>query len=75
MFVGLFVESAAGGGSVQLADLHAGCPLAWSPDGTAIAYPRAQPDATTELTIIPSSGGPGATIASSPGSEFPESWK
>ena len=52
-----------------------GCPVVWSPDGSAIAYAAGQPGGTSELTIIPWTGGPGAALATSPGSEFPESWK
>jgi hypothetical protein len=66
--------NANGGGSRQIAP-GGGCPVVWSPDGGAIAYQGAGSNGTSEITVIPSSGGPGAAIASSPGSEFPESWK
>ena len=46
-----------------------------SPDGSALAVAVVSDDGSTELTVIPSSGGPGVVIASSPGSEYPESWK
>lgn len=62
------VETGFSGGSV-------GCPVVWSPDGAAIAYAAGQSDGTSEVTVIPSSGGPGAVLAGGPGSEFPESWK
>ena len=75
LFVGLFLVNENGSGSTQIAGPEAGCPVVWSPDGGAIAYQGAQSNGTSELTVIPSSGGPGAAIASSPGSEFPESWK
>jgi Tol biopolymer transport system component len=75
LFVGLFLVNPDGSGRAQLAGPEAGCPVVWSPDGGAIAYQGAQSEGPSELTVIPSSGGRGAAIASSPGSEFPESWK
>jgi Tol biopolymer transport system component len=75
LFVGLFLVNPDGSGEEQIAGTEAGCPVVWSPDGTAIAYPASAPNGTSELTLIPSSGGPGSVLASSPASEFPESWK
>jgi len=71
---GLFVRNASGGSRTLLAN-PAGCPVVWSPDGEAIAYQGVAPLGNIELTVIPATGGPGAVIASDPGSEFPESWK
>jgi Tol biopolymer transport system component len=75
LFLGVYVVTANGSGSIQVAGSGAGCPVVWSPDGEAIAYQGAQSNGTSELMVIPSSGGPGAVIASSPASEFPESWR
>jgi WD40 repeat protein len=75
LFVGLFLVNADGSGKTQIADGEAGCPVVWSPDGSAIAYASAAANGTSELTLIPASGGPGAVVVSSPASEFPESWK
>jgi hypothetical protein len=78
-FVGLSVMNADGTDERPLVNGFsggsAGCPVVWSPDGAAIAYAAGQPGGSSELTVIPSSGGPGAVLATSPGSEFPESWK
>jgi hypothetical protein len=75
LFVGLFLVNPDGSGEEQIAGAEAGCPVVWAPDGTAIAYPASAPNGTSELTLIPSSGGPGAVLVSSQASEFPESWK
>jgi hypothetical protein len=75
LFLGLYVVNADGTGSTEIAGPEAGCPVVWSPDGGAIAYQGGQSNGTSELMISPSGGGPGAAIGSSPGSEFPESWK
>jgi hypothetical protein len=76
---GLYVMNADGTGAQLIAGGFsgpaAGCPVIWSPDGAAIAFAAGQPDGTSELTLIPSTGGPGGVLASSRGSEFPESWK
>jgi WD40 repeat protein len=71
---GLFVANASGGAGTRIAN-PAGCPVVWSPDGEAIAYQGVGVFGGSELTVIPATGGPGAVIASDPGSEFPESWK
>lgn len=47
----------------------------WSPDGSSIAVAVRQLDGTTELTLMPSGGGPGVVLASSPESEFPQAWR
>jgi Tol biopolymer transport system component len=48
---------------------------AWSPDGSTLAFAVKQEDGTTELMLMPSGGGAPATLASSPGSEYPGSWR
>jgi WD40 repeat protein len=75
LFVGIFLMNVNGGGRTQISGPEAGCPVVWSPDGEALAYPIGQSDGESEMVVSPTSGGPGAVIASSPGSEFPESWK
>jgi TolB protein len=75
LFVGLFLINPDGTGKRQIADAGAGCPVVWSPDGSAIAYAASAPNGTSELTVIPANGGNGIVLASSPASEFPESWK
>jgi Tol biopolymer transport system component len=47
----------------------------WSPDGATLAFAAAQDDGTTELMLIPSGGGLPAVVATSPGSEYPGSWR
>jgi TolB protein len=72
---GLYTMNPDGSGHTQLtATGGAGRPV-WSPDGSALAVAVVSDDGATEVTVIPSSGGPGVVIASSPGSEYPESWK
>jgi len=71
---GVWVISLAGGASGSTRTPAAGGPV-WSPDGSAIAFAAVQPDGSTELTMIPSGGGAGAVLASSPGFEYPQSWK
>ncbi len=77
--VTLYVMNADGTGEHPVAGgvpgSSVGCPVVWSPDGSAIAYAAGQPNGTSELVVIPSGGGPGAVLASSPASDFPESWK
>jgi Tol biopolymer transport system component len=75
LFVGLFLINPDGTGERQIADAAAGCPVVWSPDGSAIAYPASAPNGTSELTVMPANGGDGVVLASSPASEFPQSWK
>lgn len=79
IFSGVYVTKADGTGGHLLAsgvpDASSGCPVVWSPDGSAIAYAAGLPDGTSEVVIVPARGGPGAVLATSPGSEFPESWK
>jgi Tol biopolymer transport system component len=72
---GLWVIS-PNGGSPNRIDNHAATGrTVWSPDGSAIAFAAAGPNGTTMLRVIPSGGGAGVELASSPGSEYPESWK
>ena len=61
-------------GSPSLSGLASRGPV-WSPDGGALAVAMARPSGTTELTLIPSTGGAGVVLASSPGSEYPSAWR
>lgn len=48
----------------------------WSPDGSAIAFAAyGDNGGPAQLTVVPSTGGPPVVLASSPGAEYPESWK
>jgi Tol biopolymer transport system component len=48
----------------------------WSPDGSAILVPAFSSDGgSTVLLVLPGRGGAGAVLATSPGSEQPQSWK
>jgi Tol biopolymer transport system component len=47
----------------------------WSPDGSTLVFAAQQEDGTTELMLMPSRGAPAAVLASSPGSEYPGSWR
>jgi TolB protein len=73
---GLYTMNPDGSGSEQITlDGGYGRPV-WSPDGSALAVAVGRDDDdTTELTLIPSVGGAGVVIASSPGNEYPGSWK
>jgi Tol biopolymer transport system component len=64
------------GGAPDRLDARAavGAPV-WSPDGSQLAFAAEEVNSTTELTVIPSGGGAGIVLASSPGAEYPESWK
>lgn len=47
----------------------------WSPDGATLAFAVSQENGTTELMLMPSTGGAPNVLASSPGSEYPGSWR
>lgn len=72
---GIWIIGSTGGSPVRI-DSHASAsaPI-WSPDGSAIALASAPGTGPAELTVIPSEGGGGVVLASSPGSEYPTSWK
>jgi hypothetical protein len=72
---GLYAMNPDGSGQTTITPAGGSGRPVWSPDGSALAVAVVRDDDTTELTVIPSSGGPGVVVASSPGSEFPESWK
>jgi Tol biopolymer transport system component len=72
---GLWVISPDGGSPNRINTQAATGTPVWSPDGLAIAFAAALSNSTTELTVIPSSGGTGVVLASSPASEYPTSWK
>jgi WD40 repeat protein len=72
---GIYVIGALGGLARRVsADSPRGGPV-WSPDGRALAVAIARPNGTTELTLLPSTGGGGVVLASSPGSEYPSAWR
>jgi Tol biopolymer transport system component len=73
---GVYVMNPDGSGKAPITAIGGlGRPV-WSPDGSAIAVAAFTADGgSTELTVIPSSGGGGVVLASSPGAEYPESWK
>jgi TolB protein len=72
---GVYVMGAQGGLAQQIASGSArGAPV-WSPDGGALAVAMAQPNGTTELTLIPVTGGAGVVLAGSGGSEYPSAWR
>lgn len=72
---GIYVMGAQGGLAQQIGSgSPSGAPV-WSPDGGALAVAMAQPNGTTELTLLPSTGGAGVVLASSPGSEYPSAWR
>jgi Tol biopolymer transport system component len=72
----LYTMNPDGSGHAQItATGGTGRPV-WSPDGSALAVAvLSDADGSTELMVIPSSGGLGTVIATSPGNEYPESWK
>jgi len=72
---GLWVISPDGGSPSRIDTRAATGRAVWSPDGSAIAFTAEQPNSSTELTVIPSRGGAGIVLASSPAAEFPMSWK
>jgi Tol biopolymer transport system component len=72
---GIYIMSARGGLAQRVgAGSPRGGPV-WSPDGGALAVAIARPNGTTELTLMPSTGGGGVVLASSPGSEYPSAWR
>ena len=72
---GVYVMDAQGGpGQRVYQGTVRGGPV-WSPDGRALAVAIALPNGTTELTILPSGGGPGVALASSRGYEYPSAWR
>jgi Tol biopolymer transport system component len=72
---GIYVMGAEGGLGQQIGSgSPSGAPV-WSPDGGALAVAMAQPNGTTELTLIPATGGAGVVLASSGGSEYPSAWR
>jgi Tol biopolymer transport system component len=68
------VEPTGGTPSLVYRGEAAGKPV-WSPDGSTLAFAVRQDDGTTELMLMLSGGGAPATLASSPGSEYPGSWR
>jgi Tol biopolymer transport system component len=74
-FDGLYLAKPDGTVLRHIASSTAGCPVVWSPDGAALAYAAAQPDGSTEVTLMLASGGGGVVVATGRGSEFPEAWK
>lgn len=73
---GLYTMNPDGTGSAQITSAGGSGRPVWSPDGSALAVAAVRnDDGATELTLIPSAGGAGVVIASSPGNEYPESWK
>jgi Tol biopolymer transport system component len=74
-FGGLYLAKADGTVLRYIASSATGCPVIWSPDGRALAYPAAQSDGSTEVTLIPLAGGEEVVVATSHGSEFPQAWK
>jgi WD40 repeat protein len=48
----------------------------WSPDGRAIAIAAGRPDGSTDLMLLPSTGGSsGVVLAGSAASEYPSAWR
>ena len=48
----------------------------WSPDGRAIAVAAGRPDGSTDLVLLPSTGGSsGVVLAGSAASEYPSAWR
>ena len=68
---GLYTMNPDGSGHTQLTATGGGGRPVWSPDGLALAVAVVSDDGSTELTAIPSSGGPGVVIASSPARNTP----
>jgi hypothetical protein len=72
---GIYVMSARGGLAQRVGSgTPRGGPV-WSPNGEALAVAMARPNGTTELTLLPSTGGGGVVLATSPGSEYPSAWR
>jgi Tol biopolymer transport system component len=72
---GIYVMDARGGLAHQIGSGSTGGAPVWSPDGGALAVAMVQPNRTTELTLIPSTGGAGVVLATSPSSEYPTAWR
>jgi Tol biopolymer transport system component len=72
---GLWLISADGGVPRRVDSRRVVGRPVWSPNGSSIALAVALLNESTEMTVIPSTGGAGVMLASSPGSEYPTSWK
>jgi hypothetical protein len=72
---GIYVMSTRGGLAQRVGTgTPRGGPV-WSPNGGALAVAIAGPDGSTELTLMPATGGAGVVLATSPGSEYPSAWR
>ena len=67
--------TSGGSGNTRLTATGGSGRPVWSPDGSAIAFDAFGADGSTEVMVIPSTGGAGVVLASSRGSEYPSSWK
>lgn len=73
---GLYVTTAGGGQGQRVFAGGVGGRAVWSPDSRALVIPASQPDGTTDLTLIPSTGGSsGIVLAASSASEYPRAWR
>jgi Tol biopolymer transport system component len=72
---GIYVVSVKGDVARRLFTGPVGGGPVWSPDGSALAFAAGRPNGTTELTIVPATGGVGVVLASSPGYEYPHAWR
>jgi TolB protein len=76
---GLYLMNPDGGSLRYISSMRPPVPPVWSPDGLTLAIAGWPGDPESELaqevTMIPSTGGGALVIASSPGADYPTSWK
>lgn len=73
---GLYVVRVPGGAAQRVSSVPVRSGPVWSPDGRAIAVAAARPDGSTDLVLLPATGGSsGVVLAGSAASEYPTAWR
>jgi Tol biopolymer transport system component len=73
---GLYVVGVARGLAHRVSSTLVRSGPVWSPDGRAIAVAAGRPDGSTDLVLLPSTGGSsGVVLAGSAASEYPSAWR
>lgn len=73
---GLYVVRVVGGLAQRVSSTAVRGGPVWSPDGRAIAIAAGRPNGSTDLVLLPSTGGSGGVVlAGSAASEYPSAWR